>query len=232
MHILLTRPFEDCKDLIIKFKSLGHNISHLPVIKIESKKYEKHNLNEYQGIIFTSSNAIKNLNMQKLNKKILCYCVGLATEQTAKYNGFQNIYSAEGNVDNLKEIILQTFTPKKGKLLYVSGETISYNLDKELNREGYTIKRLINYSVLPIEDLDLKFINTLKSSMPEIVFIYSQYSAKNFLNLIKKYQLVDYWMNTNLMCIGEKSSSVLNVIKWKKIFLFNPGEEEYLLYKI
>ena len=34
------------------------------------------------------------------------------------------------------------------------------------------------------------------------------------------------------ICIGEKTSSVLNIIKWKKIFLFNPGEEEFLLYKI
>ena len=34
------------------------------------------------------------------------------------------------------------------------------------------------------------------------------------------------------LCIGEKTSSVLNIIKWKKIFIFNPGEEEFLLYKI
>ena len=52
------------------------------------------------------------------------------------------------------------------------------------------------------------------------------------LNIIKNYGLDDYWMNTNLMCIGEKASSILNEIKWKKIFLFNPGEEEFLLYKI
>ena len=232
MHILLTRPIEDCKELIIKFKSLGHKISHLPVIKIESIKYDEKNLDEYKGVIFTSSNAIKNFDIKKIDKKIYCYCVGLATEATAKLNGFQNIYTAEGNVVNLKEIILQTFNPNTGKLLYVSGEIVSYNLDKELIFEGYRVNRLINYSVLPIEDLDLKFVDSLKSSMPEIVFIYSQNSAKNFLNLIKKYQLVDYWMNTNLMCIGEKASSVLNEIKWKKIFLFNPGEEEYLLYKI
>jgi len=232
MHILLTRPIEDCKELIIKFKSLGHNISHLPVIKIESKKYQEENFNEYEGIIFTSSNAIKNLDIKKINKNIYCYCVGLATEKTAKLNGFQNIYTADGNVNNLKEIILQTFNTNNGRLLYVSGEIISSNLDKELIFEGYSIKRLINYSVLPVEELDLKFVDILKFSMPEIVFIYSQNSAKNFLNLIKKYQLVDLWMNTNLMCIGEKTSSVLNEIKWKKIFLFNPGEEEYLLYKI
>ena len=68
--------------------------------------------------------------------------------------------------------------------------------------------------------------------MPNIVYVYSQNSALSFLNLIKKYKLNHLWMNTNLMCISEKTSSVLNEIKWKKIFIFSPGEEEFLLYKI
>ena len=232
MHILLTRPFEDSKELIIKFQSLGHKVSHLPLIKIESKNYEKLNFNEFAGIIFTSSNSVKNLDLNKINKNILCFCVGSATEKNARLNGFQNVYTADGNVNNLKEIILQTFNTRNGKLLYVSGEVISSNLEKDLVNEGYSVKRLINYFVLPIKDLDKKFVNDLKLSMPEMVYVYSENSAKNFLNLINKYELKDYWMNTNLMCIGEKASSVLNEIKWKKIFLFNPGEEEFLLYKI
>ena len=65
-----------------------------------------------------------------------------------------------------------------------------------------------------------------------MVYVYSENSAKSLLNLLKKYDLLDSWMDTNLMCMGEKSSSILNEIKWKKIFLFNPGEEEFLLYKI
>ena len=39
MHILLTRPLDDCKDLILRFKSLGHKVSHLPVIKIENVNF-------------------------------------------------------------------------------------------------------------------------------------------------------------------------------------------------
>jgi len=50
--------------------------------------------------------------------------------------------------------------------------------------------------------------------------------------LVKNYNLSDFWMDTNLMCISEKTSSILNEIKWKKIFIFSPGEEEFLLYKI
>ena len=232
MHILLTRPLDDCKELILRFKSLGHIVSHLPVIKIQNVNYDKVNINEFSGIIFTSANAIKNLNTSDINKKINCYCVGSSTENVAKQNGFQNIFCAEGNVNNLKEVILQNFDNRSGNLLYVSGEIVSSNLDKDLISEGYKVKRIINYSVLPVEEIDEEFINNLKSSIPDMVYVYSENSAKNYLNLLKKYNLLDYWMNTNLMCLGEKTSSVLNEIKWKKIFLFNSGEEEFLLYKI
>ena len=232
MHILLTRPLEDSHELILKFQALGHKISHMPVINIKKIDYEHLKFSDFKGIIFTSSNAIKCLDVSSIDKNINCFCVGSITERKARNVGFQNVYSADGNVNNLKELILQNFSQKDGKLLYVSGEIISVSLDKDLISDGYSLQRLVNYSADPIEELNQKFIDELKSSMPDIVYVYSQNSAKNFLKLIKKYQLVDYWMNTNLMCIGEKTSSMLNAIKWKKIFLFNPGEEEFLLYKI
>ena len=232
MHILLTRPLEDSKDLILKFKSLGHIVSSIPVISIKKKEYSKIDFSSFKGIIFTSSNAIKFLDTKLLDKNIKCFCVGNATELLAKEKGFQNIFSAEGNVNNLKEIILQNFKSSEGKLLYISGETITFELDKFLISEGLKVERVINYSSDPIEKFNEILIDDLKNNVPDIVYIYSQNSAISFKNLIKNYNLQNHWMNTNLMCISEKTSSVLNDIKWKKIFLFNPGEEEYLLYKI
>ena len=232
MHILLTRPLDDCKDMILKFQSLGHEVSHLPLINIEGLKYEPLNYSDFIGIIFTSANAVKFLDIKNIDKKIACFCVGSATEKKARSNGFQNVFAADGNVDNLKELILQNFNSSEGKLLYISGEVISSNLDQDLISNGYTIERIINYKARPIEKYDEDFIEKLKLKMPEITYIYSQNSAINFLKIIKSYQLETLWMNTNLMCIGEKTSSILNEIKWKKIFLFNPGEEEFLLYKI
>ena len=232
MHILFTRPLEDCHKMILKFQSLGHEISHLPLINIEGVKYEAVKYSEFKGIIFTSVNAIKFLDIKSIDKKLKCFCVGSATEKKARSVGFQNVFAAEGNVNNLKELILQNFKSSEGKLIYISGEIISSDLDKELISSGYTIERLINYRANTIEKYDESFIEKLKLKMPEITYIYSQNSAINFLKVIKNYQLETLWMNTNLMCIGEKTSSILNEIKWKKIFLFNPGEEEFLLYKI
>lgn len=232
MHVLFTRPVDDSKDLILKFKSLGHIVSSIPVISIKKKEYQKIDFSSFKGIIFTSSNAIKFLDTKLLDKNIKCFCVGNATELLAKEKGFQNIFSAEGNVNNLKEIILQNFKSSEGKLLYISGETITFELDKFLISEGLKVERVINYSSDPIEKFNEILIDDLKNNVPDIVYIYSQNSAISFKNLIKNYNLQNHWMNTNLMCISEKTSSVLNDIKWKKIFLFNPGEEEYLLYKI
>ena len=232
MHILLTRPLEDCSEMIVKFQSLDHKVSHLPLINVEKVNHEEINFVDYGGVIFTSSNAVKNLNVKNLNKKLICFCVGSTTEKKARSLGFQNTIAAEGNVSNLKELILQNYELKETPLLYVSGEIISTDLDQQLLREGYTVKRIINYKVNHIEKFDENFVNELKQNMPDIVYVYSQNSASSFLNFIKIYQTENLWMNTNLMCIGEKTSSILNEIKWKKIFLFNPGEEEFLLYKI
>ena len=232
MHILFTRPFDDCHELMLRFKSLGHMVSHIPVISIQKIIYESLDFSLFKGIIFTSANAIKFLDTQKIDKQIKCFCVGNATEKVAKIKGFQNIYVAGGNVENLKEIIFQNFEVSDGNLIYVTGQIISSDLDKKLISEGYNLKRIINYKAIAQEKFNNDEIEKLKVQIPDIVYVYSQNSALSFLNMIKNYNLQNSWMNTNLMCISEKTSTVLNEIKWKKIFLFNPGEEEFLLYKI
>ena len=232
MHILLTRPLDDCSEMIVRFKSLGHQVSHLPLLNIEKINFDEINFSEFKSIIFTSANAVKYLDTKEIDKKTLCFCVGSATEKKTRSLGFHNVISASGSVENLKELILQNFDKKDGKLIYFSGEIVSANLDEQLKNEGYNVKRVINYRTNHIQKFDKKFVDDLKLNIPDIVYVYSQNSASSFLNFIKVHQLDSQWMNANLMCIGEKTSSILNEIKWKKIFLFNPGEEEFLLYKI
>ena len=232
MHILLTRPLEDSSEMILKFKSLGHQVSHLPLLNIKKVNHDEINFSNYGGIIFTSANAVKFLDLNKLDKNIMCFCVGNITEKKARAVGFQNTIAAEGNVLNLRELIIRNYVLKNKPLLYISGEITSADLDQQLINEGYSIKRIINYRVDHNQKFDENFVKELKLNMPDMVYIYSQNSASSFLNFIKIYQIENNWMDTNLMCIGEKTSSILNEIKWKKIFLFNPGEEEFLLYKI
>ena len=232
MHILLTRQLEDCSNLIFRFKELGHMVSHLPLLNIKKISYDHNLLKDCKSIVFTSGNAIKFLDTKEISKKIKCFCVGAATEQKAKSVGFQNIITAEGNVRNLKELIFQNYSPSDGNIVYVSGEIISSDLDQQLINKGYSVKRIINYKTNHNQIFKDDFIEKLKMNIPDIVYIYSYNSALSFLSFIKNEKIEGLWKHTNLMCMSEKTSSILNEIKWKKIFLFNPGEEEFLLYKI
>ena len=189
MHILLTRPLEDCSEMILKFKSLGHQVSHLPLLVVEKVNYDSINFPSFGGIIFTSANAIKFLDLKSIDKKILCFCVGEATEKTARNNGFQNVIAAEGNVENLKELILQNFDKKDGSLIYISGETVSTDLDQQLLKLGYNVKRIVNYRTSHNKNFNEEFVRELKQKMPDIVYVYSQNSAASFLNYIKLQQL-------------------------------------------
>jgi len=232
LHIVITRPKEDSLHLIERLKKLGHIVTHLPVIKIERLETKKINFQNYKAVIFTSSNAIKFLNVDKFNLKIKCYCVGKATEFTARQAGFVNTYSSGGTVDSLIELIIRNSETKSGKLLYLSSEFISKDLDIDLINEGFLVDRISNYTTLPIEEIDETTLDLLKKKSPDVIFIYSSKSAKNLFNLINKYSLLNVVTQSNLMCISEKVLLVLKLIKWKKVFIFSPGEEEFLLDKL
>jgi len=82
------------------------------------------------------------------------------------------------------------------------------------------------------QEAKYRFLDFFEKKPPDVIFIYSSKSAKNLFNLINKYSLLNVVTQSNLMCISEKVLSVLKQIKWKKVFVFSPGEEEFLLNKI
>ena len=49
MHILLTRPLEDCSEMIIRFKSLGNQVSHLPLLRIDKVDYGQINFSDFKN---------------------------------------------------------------------------------------------------------------------------------------------------------------------------------------
>jgi len=232
VHIVITRPKEDSLYLMENLIKSGHIVTHLPVIKIEKLETKKINLLDYKAIIFTSSNAIKFMNIEKFNSNIKCFCVGKTTELIARKIGFINTFSSEGTVDSLIELILRTLDSKFGKLLYLSSEFVSKDIDKDLIKAGYLVDRISNYTTLPVEEVDKKTLDFFEKKPPDVIFIYSSKSAKNLFNLINKYSLLNVVTQSNLMCISEKVLLVLKQIKWKKEFVFSPGEEEFLLNKI
>jgi uroporphyrinogen-III synthase len=226
MNIYITRPLIDAEDLMEKFFSLGHKIIHLPTLKILPLAMKPINADEFDAFIFTSANAIRNLKLKSNNKNLHCFCVGSLTEKIVRRAGFNNTSSAGGTVNALKNLIMiSEKISKNSKLAYFCGENISYDLDFELKKEGMKVKKIVNYSSEPIQDLNNENKKLIELYPPDLIFIYSSRSAQSFVAIVKNYSLGLLMTQSTVMCISEKVATVFRSQGWKKIEIFNPGDE-------
>ena len=225
MNILITRPLIDAEDLMGKLFSLGHKIIHIPTLQVKPVTNQKCDAKNYDAFIFTSANAIRNLKLLNEDKKKLCFCVGSITEKIVRQKGYANTISAGGNVNALKNIILNSDFDKKKKIAYFCGDYISIDLDLDLKREGYLIDKVINYSSEKIVDLNNENEKILNNHPPDIIFVYSKRSAESFVELVKKYTLNGLMTGSRVLCISEKVLNVFKQLGWKKLEVFEPGEE-------
>ena len=226
MNILITRPLIDSEDLMGKLFSLGHKIVHIPTLKISAANVSSVDAKKYDAFIFTSANAIRNLKLVNHDKNKLCFCVGSITEKIVRQAGYSNTISAGGTVNALKNIILSSDQiDKKKTIAYFCGDNISSSLDTELKIEGLQIDKIINYTSEKITDLNEENNKIIFNHPPDIIFIYSKRSAESFVEIVKKYTLNGLMTESRVLCISEKVLSVLKNAGWKKLEIFEPGEE-------
>ena len=226
MNILITRPLIEAEDLMGKFFSLGHKIIHIPTLKLSAANIDPVDAKKYGAFIFTSANAIRNLKLINHDKSKICFCVGSITEKIVRQAGYNNTITAGGTVNALKNIILNSDQiDKKKSIAYFCGDNISSNLDEELKQEGHQIDKIINYTSEKITDLNEENNKIIKSHPPDIIFIYSRRSAESFIEIVKKYALNGLMTESRVLCISEKVLSVLKSTGWKKLEIFEPGEE-------
>ena len=233
MNIILTRPLNDTENLMQELFNLGHKIIHIPTLKIKSANLEKIDIENFNALVFTSSNAVKNLSIKGEKKNIKCFCVGSVTEKIARLNGFTKTISASGNVNALKNLILNTKELKKNdKLAYICGDQITLELDKELGREGFRVKKFINYFSEKITSLNDANIDLIKKYPPKVIFVYSLRSAESFNSIVANYSLAPMMTQSIVMCISKKIVDYLDKAGWKKNKIFNPGNEIVELERI
>ena len=226
MNILITRPLIDAEDLMGKFFTLGHKIIHMPTLKISPVKSEPIDGSQYNAFIFTSANAIRNLKVIKQDKSKLCFCVGTMTEKITRMLGYNNTISAGGTVNALKNLIISSSqVNENSKIAYFCGDNVSYDLDLELKKEGIKTNKIINYISEKITDLNVENKKIISSHPPDIIFVYSARSAESFIEIVKNYSLYPLMTGSKVMCISKKVADIFTINNWKKVKVFNPGDE-------
>ena len=98
-------------------------------------------------------------------------------------------------------------------------------MDLELQKEGFQIDKIINYTSEKIKELNVDTNNLIKDHPPDIIFVYSKRSAESFIDLAKKYSLNGQMTGSRVMCISEKVLNVFKEAGWKNLETFETGDE-------
>lgn len=176
MKILITRSFDQSRRfsqrLVKKFDN-KLDISISPIIKIKPL-YLNVELNSFDGIIFTSENAIKVCKKIDISSDKKIFCVGRQTKKMAEKNGLKVSNTGKDTASLIKLLLTIKI---KTRLLYLCGKNISVDLSKAFSSsDTVSVCTKAIYDQTPLK-LTLNAINILSQKKPVLVPIFSERSG-------------------------------------------------------
>jgi len=153
---------------------LGQSVATLisPAFDIEPL-YPNVPENEPDHLVFTSKNGVDAAIRLKIKAGNAAYCVGPATTQHAKENGFRAI-DGGGDVDSLLQHIRTT--TRERSFLHVSGQHVTGDVVGQLQGWGYYANRLIAYRQVRLKTKQ-EFSDCLAGSSYKVLPLFSPRSA-------------------------------------------------------
>lgn len=145
--------------------------------------------------------------------------VGKKSFAEAKKYGFKNIQAASGNANSLLALIMA----KKdvGKILYLSGENISLELDKILLKEDISCTRLQIYKTSYATSLKKTTVSMLLQQKIDLIIICSALTAITFRENIAKLKTKIDFSTTKLLVLSAKIAKELKIFNFSETFIYN-----------
>ncbi|MCB1341768.1 MAG: uroporphyrinogen-III synthase [Pseudooceanicola sp.] len=178
--VLLTRP-EAASHRFAALLPEGVRVVIAPLIGIETAA-QTLVLDNAQGIIFTSGNAVTIAAQLTIDRTLPCFCIGEATAQAARQAGW-SAQAMGGDADALVQALLQTRpTPP---LLHLAGEHRRGQVAERLSAAGIETRAITLYRQTQ-NDLADEAQTLLATETPIIAPIFSPRSAQHFAQTVER----------------------------------------------
>jgi len=170
------------------------------------------------AIIFTSRNGVRAFSSKHNTRHYKVFCVGDATAQLAKANGFENVYSAGGAASDIIELVRDTLSTQ-ASILHCSGRHVRGFVTERLQALGYQARRHEYYASTPIDHLSIEI------SQIDYVALYSPLGAEIFSKLMMEKDL----SQTNTLSISSAvDSAMVSLMPKKRLIASHPSQSEMI----
>jgi uroporphyrinogen-III synthase len=196
--VLITRTKDQAEEFARLLTDRGANVVFIPTIRIASpESWEQFNnstriIDNYDGIIFTSSNAVRaffqalkdrgNESVRKNLSDMVFYVVGAKTGETLVAEGFTpTLLSDVSSGRQMVKALARTEILGK-RFLFPHGNLTSEDLAETLRSKGARVDEVIVYDTVALPDEDARLIRQkLREDSIDIVSFFSPSSVRNLL---------------------------------------------------
>lgn len=191
--ILLTRPVEDVEDSKRRLELMGHEVLVAPMIRIMPVTFQMPAKEE--TLIITSANAVRHGLKNLEGRDWTIYCVGTATADAAREEGFTNIVEGPGTARGLMPLLLESSGAVRRSFTHLSGEDVAYNIADALRQQGFEATMTPVYRAAPVSDVPFDVEAALNAGVISHVLFYSARTATIFEEVVAD-QDKHYWLHT------------------------------------
>jgi uroporphyrinogen-III synthase len=231
--VLNTRPDSDSADLLAELEARGYRHLSAPMLNIAFPAPDAPvKTTAYQAVIFTSANGVRAFAKLYDDRALPAYCVGDATARTCATYGFDEVYSANGDIHDLAALIRTKVDPGDGPLFHPAARKTAGDLGQMLLADGYQIDRQTVYEAQESKTVPKDVLQALRNHHIDAVLFFSPRTAETFVKLVHSYELEKDLAGTSAICLSPAVQSKISDLTWHRTRVASQPTQEYLLSEL
>ncbi|MFZ0778707.1 MAG: uroporphyrinogen-III synthase [Xanthobacteraceae bacterium] len=211
MRILVTRPAVDAARTAAALRVRGHEAIVAPLLTIEYFPDAELGDRPWSVILVTSANAARAIAAHRRRDELLrvpVLAVGGQSAQELRAEGFADVISANGDLDDLADLVAARLKPP-ARLLYLAGQERSGDLAGVLRAKNFVVETVVVYRAVVAQTLPEEAASALRGDLHGVLH-YSRRGAEAFVSAARKAGLLEAALRNQVhFCLSAKVAEPL-----------------------
>jgi uroporphyrinogen-III synthase len=208
VRLLVTRPEPDAARTAAALRVRGHDVVLAPLLRIEFLDFELPT-EPWSAVVMTSANAARAVADHPRRAALIAreaFAVGRHTAEAARATGFRTVHSADGDKDDLADVLQARRGEAIAPLLYLAGEERAGDLAAGDAR----VVTVVVYRAVKVECFVPEVAAALARRALDGVLHFSTRSAQAYLDCASRAGILEAALAPLHMCISRQVAQPLD----------------------
>jgi uroporphyrinogen-III synthase len=209
MRLLVTRPAPDGERTAGALRAHGHDVLTAPMLRMETLDCAFDD-RPYAGVVMTSANAVRAMAGDPRCAKLAAlpaFTVGRHTAEAAHAVGFRDVHCANGDRNDLADMLRARRDASSRPLLYLAGEDRAGEL--ELALAPTPIVTAVVYRMVKVERFPVAVESALARRQIDGVLHFSRRSAQAYIDCAGRAGLLGRALEPRHFCLSRQVAGLL-----------------------